>query len=317
MKPLILLIALVLCLSTPALPQTCNGCGDANGNGAVNISDAVFLVSYIFSGGPTPYPCGNVDGCGDVDVADMLRMYMYNWEHPTGPFTGCENTAPCPTLVGGSVRIGCPPYEVYPGGDSIAVPVYVTTMEQTLAISLGFGYTSSNFQITSVRDSSQQFPCRIWGTKCFPSEKKVWVFATMNFPDLAQAHDQRLCLLNVRILSGNPQQTIELDSSFVGPGGKWLYIMNQPPYYRPALSQVPCCNTCGDANSDGHLNISDAVFLIAYIFSGGVDPADCMYFTGMGDANGDGTVNISDAVYLIAYIFSGGPTPHCQVMFRP
>lgn len=28
-----------------------------------------------------------------------------------------------------------------------------------------------------------------------------------------------------------------------------------------------------------------------------------------GDANGDGTVNISDAVYLIAYIFAGGQPP--------
>jgi hypothetical protein len=29
----------------------------------------------------------------------------------------------------------------------------------------------------------------------------------------------------------------------------------------------------------------------------------------VGDANCDSTVNISDAVYLIAYIFSGGPAP--------
>ncbi|TFH59970.1 MAG: hypothetical protein E4G91_08630 [Candidatus Zixiibacteriota bacterium] len=312
MKPLILLIALVLCLSTPALPQTCgNSCGDANWDGGADISDAVFLLSYIFNGGLAPSPCGNVDGCGDVDVADLIRMRMFNWEHPTGPFTGCDNTAPCSTLVGGSVRIGYPPYEVYPGGDSIAVPVYVTTVERTLAISLGFSYTSDDFRITSVRDSTQQFPCDIWTTRCYPGEKKVWILATMNFPDLAQAHDQRLCFLNVRILSGHPQQMIVLDSSFVGPGGKWLYIMDLPPYYRPALSQGQYCNTCGDANSDGHYDISDPVFIIAYVFSAGWPPDDCNYIGGKGDANGDGTVDISDAVYLIAYIFQGGPTPHC------
>jgi hypothetical protein len=72
----------------------------------------------------------------------------------------------------------------------------------------------------------------------------------------------------------------------------------------------PC--QCGDANSSGGVNISDAVFLISYIFSGGAAPAACNYANGMGDANGSGTINISDAVYLISYIFSGGAAPHCQ-----
>jgi plastocyanin len=74
----------------------------------------------------------------------------------------------------------------------------------------------------------------------------------------------------------------------------------------------PACTTCGDANSDGAVDISDAVFLISHIFSGGAAPGDCNYPKGKGDANGDGTVDISDAVYLISRIFSGGPPPHCQ-----
>ncbi|MCX6833394.1 MAG: dockerin type I repeat-containing protein [candidate division Zixibacteria bacterium] len=72
------------------------------------------------------------------------------------------------------------------------------------------------------------------------------------------------------------------------------------------------CTSCGDANSDGEIDLSDAVFLIAYIYSGGAAPGDCNYPKGMGDANGSGTVDISDATYLIEYIFSGGPAPHCQ-----
>ncbi|TFH64543.1 MAG: hypothetical protein E4G91_05475 [Candidatus Zixiibacteriota bacterium] len=71
------------------------------------------------------------------------------------------------------------------------------------------------------------------------------------------------------------------------------------------------CEECGDANGDGGIDISDAVFLISYIFSGGGAPGDCNYPNGKGDANGDGGVDISDAVFLIAYIFSGGGTPHC------
>lgn len=66
------------------------------------------------------------------------------------------------------------------------------------------------------------------------------------------------------------------------------------------------CN-CGDANSDGSINISDAVFLIQYIFAHGTAPSPLC----QGDANGDGSVNISDAVFLIQYIFAHGTAPHC------
>jgi hypothetical protein len=72
------------------------------------------------------------------------------------------------------------------------------------------------------------------------------------------------------------------------------------------------CSACGDANSDGSVDISDVVYLIAHIFSGGMAPRWCDYIKGHGDANGDGAVDISDAVYLIARIFSGGKPPHCQ-----
>ncbi|TFH65295.1 MAG: hypothetical protein E4G91_03005 [Candidatus Zixiibacteriota bacterium] len=64
---------------------------------------------------------------------------------------------------------------------------------------------------------------------------------------------------------------------------------------------------CGDPNADGSVDISDAVYLISYIFSGGAAPQPIL----AGDANHDGSVDISDAVYLIAYIFSGGPHPYC------
>ncbi len=68
---------------------------------------------------------------------------------------------------------------------------------------------------------------------------------------------------------------------------------------------------CGDANSDDFFDISDAVFLIQYIFAGGPAPATCMYPLGRGDANGDCAVDVSDAVFLIQYIFAGGPAPAC------
>lgn len=68
---------------------------------------------------------------------------------------------------------------------------------------------------------------------------------------------------------------------------------------------VPQLFVSGDADGSGTVNISDAVYLINYIFSGGPAPAPLA----AGDPDCSGAVNISDAVYLINYIFSGGPAP--------
>jgi len=62
---------------------------------------------------------------------------------------------------------------------------------------------------------------------------------------------------------------------------------------------------CGDANSDNAVNVSDAVFIINYAFSGGQAPEPLE----SADANCDGAVNVSDAVYIINYAFSGGFRP--------
>ncbi len=66
-----------------------------------------------------------------------------------------------------------------------------------------------------------------------------------------------------------------------------------------------CDFISGDADNGGVITISDAVYLINYIFSGG--PAPCPPRNG--DADCSGAVTISDAVYLINYIFAGGPAP--------
>ncbi|MGB5107283.1 MAG: dockerin type I domain-containing protein, partial [Candidatus Zixiibacteriota bacterium] len=62
---------------------------------------------------------------------------------------------------------------------------------------------------------------------------------------------------------------------------------------------------CGDPDGNSIITISDAVFLINYIFAGGPEPLPIL----SGDADCNGIVTISDAVFLINYIFAGGPAP--------
>ena len=59
----------------------------------------------------------------------------------------------------------------------------------------------------------------------------------------------------------------------------------------------------GDCNNDEKINISDAVFLLNYIFAEGPAPDPRL----RGDINSDSLVNISDAVRIINYLFFGEP----------
>lgn len=62
---------------------------------------------------------------------------------------------------------------------------------------------------------------------------------------------------------------------------------------------------CGDADGSGAVNITDAVFVIQFIFAGGPSPDPLL----SGDADCSDSVNITDVVYVIQYIFAGGPIP--------
>ncbi|MDD4052935.1 MAG: FG-GAP-like repeat-containing protein, partial [candidate division Zixibacteria bacterium] len=61
------------------LTVTESSCGDANGDTKINVGDAVFLISYIFRGGPTPNPlaAGNANCDGKINVGDAVYLISY------------------------------------------------------------------------------------------------------------------------------------------------------------------------------------------------------------------------------------------------
>jgi len=63
--------------------------------------------------------------------------------------------------------------------------------------------------------------------------------------------------------------------------------------------------TRGDANGDGTITLSDAVFLINYLYKDGPVPDP----PAAGDANSDGQTELGDVVYVLNYLYKGGPPP--------
>lgn len=65
--------------------------GDANGDGSINIADIVFLVAYLFKGGPAPSPLWRADVNGDckVTIADIVYLVSYLFKGGPPPKRGC------------------------------------------------------------------------------------------------------------------------------------------------------------------------------------------------------------------------------------
>jgi hypothetical protein len=70
-------------------------CGDAASDGRVTVSDVVFLVSYLFKGGPEPwlYYC---DANGDCRVTVSDVVYLVNYLFKVGPQVKCNCSACTP-----------------------------------------------------------------------------------------------------------------------------------------------------------------------------------------------------------------------------
>jgi len=66
-------------------------CGDADSSGEVDIDDAVFLITYIFAGGPAPDPieAGDADCSDAIDIDDAVYLITYIFASGPAPCADC------------------------------------------------------------------------------------------------------------------------------------------------------------------------------------------------------------------------------------
>ena len=66
-------------------------CGDVNTDEQIDLLDAVFLINYIFVGGPAPQPLSlaDVDCSGRINIADCVCLINYIFSNGPAPCAGC------------------------------------------------------------------------------------------------------------------------------------------------------------------------------------------------------------------------------------
>ena len=67
-------------------------CGNVNGISDVDIDDVVYLINYIFSGGPPPTPIeciGDANGENGVDIDDVVYLIQYIFSSGPPPVENC------------------------------------------------------------------------------------------------------------------------------------------------------------------------------------------------------------------------------------
>jgi hypothetical protein len=62
-------------------------CGDVNGDGELNVGDSVFLIAFIFKGGPEPenFRLGDANGDDEVNVGDVVYMLAHIFHNGPDP----------------------------------------------------------------------------------------------------------------------------------------------------------------------------------------------------------------------------------------
>ncbi len=304
-----------LILPTSAYGQSC---GDANGSGGLSISDVVYMFDYIYKAGPPPadFDLADFDFHQEWTINDAARIFSCT-------FSWCEPNLYCPPTDPAwdpSVTVG------YRIRHTAAFPAHLEHSIVDLALDapelaglqlpLRILVDSTPAQIDSVHfPVSGSWFTDVHNLLVVPPTPGVFVMNSLPIffsspgPSTPLARvfisapaDTASRLINLEFADYVPAQAPPGHDGPITPMIATWSVPVQPSFFGT------CCLVPGDANGDGQLSISDAVYLVSFYFAGGPPPMGC---TALGDADGNGSLSVSDAVRIIGHIFSGGLAPVC------
>jgi len=150
-------------------------------------------------------------------------------------------------------------------------------------------------------------PGPITGVTCFPIVGAVGTGVSWANDGLYDAIEVVVDGSIVAVLPGNSTTTVL--PQLTG----WTSVCLVPWVGNLAIEPIDCCENPtleqtfirADVNFDGGFDISDAIALLTFLFSGGMAPP-C---EDAADVNDDAAINVGDAIYALSTLFTGGAPP--------
>ncbi len=221
-------------------------------------------------------------------------------------------------VAANEVFLDCPA-TVQPGtSDSIAMRVYITNDIALNGFTMGYVCPSNGIEFSSVQAGPTLSNPYLPGTltwRVFPTTKQLAIGWWNYLPQLPiPANSTRIHLVTIwlRATQVYAGECVNIDSCYVTGGCFWQFVyQNGMARVYPTFNDCDLCEiaanpfTCGDANGSGRIDITDAVWMVNYIFGGGPAPLD----TAAGDFNCSDRTDITDVVYFVNYVFAGGAPP--------
>ena len=277
------------------------------------------IVDYLFSGGGVIFewserPAVNalismqVAGAGDVN-GDGLTDFLIGDQQGGVSFEGITY------LVHG--RRDFPPQVVFPARldpiDTEGVVRFVGQRQSGVALGPAGDYND---------DGRPDFTVGSWDLEQFPPGKIDLVFGGPDLPAELTLGDLRRHGFRLEGIHTGAflVETAHVAGDLNGDGaGDFAFSEWRIPSLAPEDDPDPTTGSVhvvfgiprsvefirGDADSDGTLNLTDAVFALSFLFLGGTVPI-C---EDAADVDDFGSVELTDAVYLLNHLFLGGAAP--------
>ena len=290
--------------------------GDVNGDNGLDLSDAIYLLSFLFQGGPEPQPCLGAAGAGGgptvgTPLPDTGQTLCYD---EAGLEVDCAGTpAACPGQDGGT-EIGCqltnPDRFILDDGGTPDQGSEADRLDDTVIDNCtGLMWARNQMDITGddlVLD---------------PDDHLSWCDALDFCDTLSFAGFDDWRLPNIReflsIVNHGATNPAHFGGGTLPDNGAFPNAQSTRRFWSSTTNHGASSRawavqwSAGFNDNDGKHN-PYRILAVRTVTPGGGGAGLGQgggEVLGNGDVNGDNALDLSDAVFLLAFLFQGGPAP--------
>ncbi len=306
------LAATLVLLLVPASGRT-QICGDANGDGKVNLVDQSSILSALLCLGAPLSPGADLDGWSGVTLRDYVMLVQIQW----GKYPQPATCAPVPTPSAAQAR-GNALFLMHrcSQGQSTSAELYLRHTDTLAAFCFAVSFIYGNETCTVRPPSNVYDSIVLWGPSVRQGDDYLlfeYVADTLGFPpgliklaDISVTHNAGGygggCVPPepFEMFWASPQPCADNQTDQTHP---WFIKKGDLSVIEPTLGAC-CWGQRGNIDSDPQekINLVDLTALINYVTGGGWVPS-CKEEA---DINGDTKINLVDLSSLINHL-TGGP----------